>query len=48
MKVGEVLDLTKDEPFTSWFKLLNEKLSKFTNERIVVDGNEAAKVRING
>jgi len=46
MKVGDVLELTKDETVTSWFKLLNEKLSKFTDERLVVDENEKAKVRI--
>ena len=44
MKVGEILDLTKEKPFTSWFKLMDEKLSKFTYERIIVDDKEAEQV----
>ncbi len=44
MKVGEILDFTKENPFSSWFKLIDEKLSKVTYERIIVDDKEAEKV----
>jgi len=45
MKIGEILGLTKEKPFTSWFKLMDEKISKFTNERIIVDDKEVEQVR---
>ncbi len=46
MKVGEILELTREESFSSWFKLLSEKLSKVTSERIIVDDKEVAKVSL--
>ena len=45
MNVGELLKFSKEAPFSSWFKLLDEKLSKHTSERIIVDDTEAEKVR---
>lgn len=44
MRVGEILDLTKEKPFSSWYKLLDEKRTKGGNERILAD-DEAVKVR---
>ena len=44
VKAGEILELTKKEPFTCWFKLLNETIAKFTNERIITDDKEAEEV----
>ena len=46
LRVGDVLDLTKEASFHSWFKLLDNKLCKHTHERIIVDDKEAEKVRI--
>ena len=48
MKVAEILDLTKKTSFTSWFKLMDEKVSKLTNERIIMDDKEVTKVRLCG
>ncbi len=45
MKVGEVLDFTKERPLSSWFKLLDEKRTKTANERLLA---EAVKVREDG
>jgi len=45
MRVEEILELTKKKPYSCWFKLLNEKLAKFTSERILDDDKEAEKVR---
>ncbi len=47
MKVGEVLDVTKERPLSSWFKLLDEKRTKTANERLLAD-DEAVKVREDG
>ncbi len=47
MKVGEVLDFTKERPLSSWFKLLDEKRTKTANERLLAD-DEAVKVREDG
>ena len=44
MRVGEILDFTKEKPFSSWYKLLDEKRTKAGNERILAD-DEAVKVR---
>ena len=44
MRVGELLDLTKEKPFSSWYKLLDDKRSKTNHERIIAD-EEAAKVK---
>ena len=44
MRVGEILDATKEKPYTSWYKLLDEKRTKESNERILAD-DEAIKVR---
>ena len=46
LKVEEILELTKEKPFTSWFKLLDEKRAKTQHERIIAD-EEASKVREN-
>lgn len=47
MRVGEILDYTKEKPFSSWYKLLDEKRTKGGNERILAD-DEAVKVRKGG
>ncbi len=44
MKMGEILDLTQEKPFSSWFKLLTENFAKLSHERIVVDDKEVEKV----
>ena len=44
MRVGEILDFTKEKPFSSWHKLLDEKRTKAGIERILAD-DEAVKVR---
>lgn len=47
IRVGEILDFTKEKPFSSWYKLLDEKRTKSSNERILAD-DEAVKVRGKG
>ena len=43
--VKEILDLTKEEPATKWYKLLDEKRSKEHSEVILAD-DEVKKVRL--
>ncbi len=45
MRVGEILDNTKEKPFTSWYKLLDDKRTKESHERILAD-DEAIKVSV--
>ena len=40
-------DSVKEKPFSSWYKLLDEKRTKAGNERILAD-DEAVKVRWGG
>ena len=47
MRVGEILDFTKEKPFSSWYKLLDEKRTKAGNERILAD-DEAREGRGRG
>jgi hypothetical protein len=44
LSVKEILDLSKEEPATKWYKLLDEKRAKEHNEIILAD-DEVKKVR---
>lgn len=44
LKVKDILDLSKEEPVTKWYKLLDEKRAKEHNEVILAD-DEVKKVR---
>nr|CAA73553.1 Serine/Threonine protein kinase [Suberites domuncula] len=43
LRIGEIIELTKMEPHSSWYKLLDEKRSKTHHERILAD-EEATKL----
>ena len=43
--VKEIMEMSKEEPATKWYKLLDEKRAKEHNEAILAD-DEVKKVRI--
>ena len=43
LRIQEIIELTKMEPHTSWYKLLDDKRAKQHHERILAD-DEATKV----
>ena len=44
LKVKDIMDLSREEPVTKWYKLLDEKRAKEHNEVILAD-DEVKKVR---
>ena len=46
LNVKDIMDLTKEEPVTKWYKLLDEKRAKEHSEAILAD-DEVKKVSMN-